>query len=118
MKKALSSGIVSSFSILQSQFFGDSQLRAPAARVGARLLVGCLDRLFSDNLQPLRAGVVAAVARLGPEEQLDDPVLQRVKGNHRQPAARRQQLDRLWQRGLKALELAVDGYTQRLERAG
>ena len=61
-----------------------------------------------------RAGAaVLAVA----QEALDDPVLERVERDHREPAVRPQHLERRGQRALERAELVVDLDPQRLEDA-
>ena len=63
------------------------------------------------------AGWAQAVPCLTAQILLYQPVFQRVEGDHRQPSAGRQRLERLRQRGLQRFQLLVDRHAQRLEGA-
>ena len=65
--------------------FGDAQFGASCAGSPAPLAPASIGFLVTIRS---RAGARAAIARLSAKELLDDPVLQRVKGDHRQPPAR------------------------------
>ena len=93
------------------------------ARVARRLLRG--RALGAAGEQPELRGVLGrhdrqvargAVVRAEREDLLDEPVLQRVVRQHRDPAADRQRRDRAGQHRLQRGELLVDLDPQRLER--
>ena len=58
-----------------------------------------------------------AAVLLRAQEALDDPVLERVEADHREPSSRPQQVEGRGERRLDRAELVVDGDPQRLEDA-
>src|SRR5579872_1295220 len=104
--------------------FGGPKLGAPAAGVQFRFLLRRGDRLGREDTKPGRAVADARVpgranttTGLGPEEPLDDAVLQRVEADDDEPAAALEQTHRLLQRALQPIQLMVDGYSKRLKDA-
>ena len=57
------------------------------------------------------------IPRLPSHELLHGTVLQGVKADHHQPAARPQDLQRLWQNSFKSFQLLVDRNAQGLKGA-
>src|SRR5215218_10827848 len=95
---------------------GYPQYGAPAARVTGDLVGAWFD---SARKRPEPRHVSAGADRLlrwtdtgrafALDELLDDPVLQRMKRDHRQAPVRRQQIDRIAQRALEHTQLVIDG---------
>src|SRR5579872_4439532 len=104
--------------------FGGPKLGAPAAGVQFRFLLGRGDGLGREDAKPGQAATDAwvsgradATTGLGPEEPLDDAVLQRVEADDHEPAAALEQTHRLLQRALQPIQLVVDGDSKRLKDA-
>src|SRR6185312_16746394 len=102
--------------------------RGPQPRRGRSRVAGRLPRAGPDRPARRRpqhrllaadadrkVGRASAAVLLVAEETLDDPVLQRVEADHREPAARIQEVDRGRQRILERRQLVVHRDPERLE---
>src|SRR5439155_13325570 len=82
--------------------------RLPRGRAELRSLAAHADR---------EVGRTLAAAFAIAHEALDDPILERMEADHREPATGPQHRERGRQRGLEGAELVVDGNPERLEHA-
>ena len=93
---------------LRATSAGDGRI----ARRGIARNVGC-----APHTQSGKSGGHVQPCSCVAQEALHDPVLERVERDHREPAARAQDLERRRQRALERAELVVDLDPQRLEDA-